>query len=1076
MPRATPLRSWLLGGLAAAALVGPAAAQQKLHFTYLWHLEQPIYWPDRDRSAGSAFRYEAAWPSILQRDAGQANPTNNLRDIFGLADRQAAYQYRLRDSINAIRWAPEAGAQISYSGGLIENIASLGNANQLGYSPTWSGPLREARGWTTATGSPKPRADIVQFGFHHPLMPLVDSAVLRKELQLYRSIYPDAWGGAVAPSRGLFPSEMAFSTRMIEALAQENIAWVIVSAEKISRACADFPVVYGSGGINTDPPNKADQLNPAQGTANYYRVQISRGCAPAEAYPFALTPRRARYVNPDTGAVSSLIVVPSPQAVSWEDGYAPMGLGHFNNLQVRNNASRPMLLTLAHDGDNAWGGGYSYYLEATPNLVSQANAAGYVPSTIEQYLQDHPVPADDFVHVEGGAWVNADGDFGSPQFINWNWPLLDASGQIDPVNGWHIDPRNWAIITAATNRVQTAEQIVTRTGGPQAGGLNVRNIVYPQNASTTAAERAWHFLLGSLNSGYMYYGNAEDFEVKPTIACNEAVRLADPILAANPTLDTTGPTIWTPQRQPWNPGGVNFGPQYGYKQVINNGDFHVWTFVHDVSGVQSVTLKYRLDADGVRTLANTENETYAGGPGVGAWQSLPMTGRTFPKGNVYNDPTLNLFELPDYIADHYVAKITGVRSKLVDYYVEAVDTRGNIKRSPIEHVWVGDGSGAPGGGGGGGPGTGTVVTISPATPVAGQALTVTYNPAGRPLAGQSTISLHNGFNGWTSVTTLPMTANSDGTFTRTITLPVTASSVQMAFTNGSGLWDNNGGQDWSFNATGAQLPFVMDGTLDAGVTAVATSAAGSIYAALRGNLLYLAAPAPVTGQDAFLFLAATPGTLRAAPWAKAGQVAGWDAFIGSESTNSYVGWFDAAGATQVARGGVIEGTIDLAGELGTLPESIYVAFARFATADGGTLTTSAQIPASVTANGTLEAGEYARVRLCALSGAGCCPNDYNRDAFVNLDDLGDFISDFYTVPAIPAGTQPAAPSYAGVAVGFGQPCPDAPDAPAPYAAAAYRTAGYRVGYTPDGSNACPPTGPNLDNLSDFISLFYGPGC
>ena len=25
--------------------------------------------------------------------------------------------------------------------------------------------------------------------------------------------------------------------------------------------------------------------------------------------------------------------------------------------------------------------------------------------------------------VEDGAWVNADGDFGAPQCINWNWPL-----------------------------------------------------------------------------------------------------------------------------------------------------------------------------------------------------------------------------------------------------------------------------------------------------------------------------------------------------------------------------------------------------------------------------------------------------------------------------------------------------------------------------------------------------------------------------------------------------------------------------------------------------------------------------
>jgi hypothetical protein len=1075
MPQCSRRLSILPPALAALlSAAGAAEAQQKLHFTYLWHMEQPIYWPDRDRAPGSPDRYELAWSSILRKDAGAANPTNNLRDIFGLADRQAGYQYRMRDSINAIRGRPEAGAQISFSGGLIENLNSLGNANQLGYGPTWYSWLREARGWTTATSSPKPRADIVQFGFHHPLMPLIDPVVLRKELRLYREIYPDTWGSTVAQSRGLFPSEMAFSTRMIEALAQENIGWVIVSAEKISRACADFPVVFGSGGVNTDPPNRADQVNPAQGTSNYYRVSISRGCAPAEAYPFSLTPRRARYVNPETGAISSVIVVPASQSLSWMDGYAPLGTSHFDALNVRNDPSRPMLLMLAHDGDNAWGGGFSYYMEATPNLVNQAANAGYVPSTVEQYLQDHPVPANDFVHVEDGAWVNADGDFGAPQFINWNWPLLNASGQPDIENGWHEDARNWAVITAATNRVETAEQIVTRPGGPQAGGLNVRNILYPQNAGTSAVERGWHYFLGALNSGYMYYGTAEDFEVKPTIASNEAMRLIDPVLAANASLDTTGPTVWSVQRFPWNPGSTNFGPQFGYRQVQNNGDFHIWTFAYDVSGIQSVTLKYRVDADGQRSLSNTENETYAGGPGVGAWQSVTMNRRVFPAGNVYNNPTIDFFEMPLYMADQYTALLTGLRSKLIDYYVEAVDSRGNIKKSPIHHVWIGDGSGA-GGGGGGNP-SDPVVAVSPAAPVAGQSFTVTYNPANRPLAGQSTVRMHHGFNGWTGVTQLPMTQLPDGKWTLTITLPITASSVQVVFTNGTGTWDNNGGQDWSYNVSGAQLPFVMDGSLDAGVTPVATSPAGTLFAALRGNLLYLAAPAPTSGQDAFLFLARPPAALRTAQWGKAGQVAGWDAFIGSESTNSYVGWFDAAGATQVARGGVIEGTIDLAGEFGSLPTSVHAAYARFNTPDAGALLPAAQIPASINSNTTLDAGEYVEIQLCALTAEGCCPADYNGDGQKNLDDLGDFITDYYAVPAIPGGLQPNAPTYADAAIGFGTPCPDADNAPAPYAADAYRTSGFRVGFSPDGSNTCPPGGPNLDNLGDFITLYYGPGC
>jgi hypothetical protein len=120
-------------------------------------------------------------------------------------------------------------------------------------------------------------------------------------------------------------------------------------------------------------------------------------------------------------------------------------------------------------------------------------------------------------------------------------------------------------------------------------------------------------------------------------------------------------------------------------------------------------------------------------------------------------------------------------------------------------------------------------------------------------------------------------------------------------------------------------------------------------------------------------------------------------------------------------------------------------------------------------------------RSCAFTPAPSCPADYNGDSWVNLDDLGDFITDYYAVPAIPGGAQAAAPTYPGEVVGFGGPCPEAPDAGSPYALDAYRVNGYRVGYSPDGSNACPLSPdqpfPNLDNLNDYITLYYSvTGC
>jgi hypothetical protein len=991
---ATSLATAVATAAAICAITAPARAE-KTHFTYLWHLEQPIYWPDRQ--AGTQ-RYERAWQSILRRDAGAANPENDLRGIFGLDDRVAAYQYRPRDTVGAISWAGEAGAQVSYSGGLIANIQSFAEAGgQLGYGTNWHGPWRESRNWQTNTpGNDFPRMDIVVFSFHHALLPLIDGDAVRKELAIYKEIYPQAWGAAPGVSKGFFPSEMAFSTRLIPYLAEAGIDWSFVSGEKLSRACADFPVVYGSGGINCDPPNRADQVNPAQ--ANYRRITISRGCGPAEATPFAFTPHRAKFVNPDTGAESFVTVVPCSQHLGWMDGYNPISTGELAALETHNDPNRPQLVVFAHDGDNAWGGGYSYYMEAVPNFVSAAEAQGHRATVVQKYLNDHPVPAGDVVHVEDGAWVNADGDFGSPQFLNWNWPPVLANGQIDIANGWAEDIRNWAVITAAQNHVSTAEQIHAGQGLP----VRTAQILAP-NASSRASERAWHFLLGSLNSGYMYYGTAVDMEVKPTVACNEAILEANAVIGSG-AADATGPTVWIPQRFPWNPGSTNFGPQYGYQQFQSNGDFKVWTFVHDVSGTQTVTLRYRLDDDGQNPLADNANEVYAQGAGVGAWQSVAMTRRAFPAGNFFNSGSINFSEMPAAIADQFHADITGVRSKLVDYFVEAVDARGNVRRSPIQHVWVGDGSGAGGGGG-----TGDVVTVTPTPLVAGASATVSYNPQNRPLAGAATVRLHYGSNNWAQVASPDATMTWNAKTQRwTATVPVSATATQfdVVFNNGAGVWDNNGGADWHYAVTGAQPPntWTLDGTRDTDAVEIAVNGTRHLWAGIKGTTLYVATEDSGEGDDTFVFVGAPVGTPVAAPWAKAGQVAAWSAFLADENDNAFSGWFNQLGNTLTGagspasatgtNGGVVEGTIDLAAYLGAVPAQISLAVGPFGNANGGQLRATGQAPASVNGNTTLDAAEFATVATCAITvrtaggGAGtCCPADVNGDGTIDAADL-----------------------------------------------------------------------------------------
>ncbi len=76
--------------------------------------------------------------------------------------------------------------------------------------------------------------------------------------------------------------------------------------------------------------------------------------------------------------------------------------------------------------------------------------------------------------------------------------------------------------------------------------------------------------------------------------------------------------------------------------------------------------------------------------------------------------------------------ITGYASKLLDYYVEASDQHGNIARSPIMHVWVGDGSG----------GSTANVTISPTSPTVNDIITITAAHA------TSATLLYWGVNNW----------------------------------------------------------------------------------------------------------------------------------------------------------------------------------------------------------------------------------------------------------------------------------------------------------------------------------------
>lgn len=651
-----------------------------VHTTYLWHMHQPIYWPDA--SLWDSGAYQKAYESIhLKANGGNtypgssgSHPFNDLDAIFGNDDRVADYNYYPRNTLAAIGDIPNSGAQVSFAASLIENVQSLADAGWQGgrYPSTWYTGYREAALWTTTAG--KPRLDIIGVGAHHAINPLIDPEALRMEIRVHKAARQWRWPD-IPSSKGFFPAETCFSERIIPVLVQEGYDWVLVPNIHISRACPDYP--FAAQGDNIDPPNPADQINPDGGA--YFQMTISRGITTRNAVPMAYKPHFIQHVDPQSGLVYRMIGVPTAQGMSWNEGYGSYGFGDIDQISWASSASDPLLVVFAHDGDNAYSGGYSYFNENVPSFCHQAQSLGHSPTTVEQFLVDHTPAASDVVHVEDGGWVNADGDFGSPQFINWNWPLVNASGQFDIPNGWAEDERNWAIITAAHSYVETAEQI----GGP----ARPDKVFRPQDGGNDL-EKAWHYYLAALESGYMYYGASLDMEVKATLACNEAITYAQYVIGSG-SQDATGPAIWIPQRLPWNPGGKGMGSLWGYQYLDMDSDFYVWTFVHDPNNVARVSLFIREDNDGVNPLTSNDNETYAGGPGVGAWTELAMNQRDFPADNQFNLPQIELFELPTQIADQYWVRVTGYTDALLDYYVEAEDSFGNIKRSPIQHVYVG---------------------------------------------------------------------------------------------------------------------------------------------------------------------------------------------------------------------------------------------------------------------------------------------------------------------------------------------------------------------------------------------------
>ncbi|MBL7052281.1 MAG: hypothetical protein ISS00_00860, partial [Candidatus Marinimicrobia bacterium] len=237
--------------------------------------------------------------------------------------------------------------------------------------------------------------------------------------------------------------------------------------------------------------------------------------------------------------------------------------------------------------------------------------------------------------------------------------------------------------------------------------------------------------------------------------------------------------------------------------------------------------------------------------------------------------------------------------------------------------------------------------------------------------------------GWQSVITPDPTMTFDADSSKwvyTYTISSSATSVDFVFNDGGSIWDNNGGQDWHIAVLGGNPgdDFVMDGSLDESAELIGSDNGVDFYADWSDEQLYVACD-PAENADHFIFISDGNTTMTTAPWAKAGQVAQWAAYLANESTNGWSGWFD--GGNQQICGSILEGVLDWNSEFGAMPASVFLAFGAYETNDGGTL--QIQIPVD-SGNGNIEISEFYEL---VLSGEEILLGDVNFDTQINILDV-----------------------------------------------------------------------------------------
>lgn len=647
---------------------------------------------------------------------------------------------------------------VTMSGAVINNVNSLVTLQNVpGYTNVnWGQSWRDAYNNLPTTNGFK-TLDTIRFTGHHTMGPLVGADYFLKDL-IYQNVtlaQPYFLGDSFTPSRGFFPTELGFSDRLIPTLAKLGVQWSVIGNNHFSRTLKDYPYATydATGDTIVSPPNRADLRNTstvgawvAAGMAHEKQVIVNK-------YPFASTPHWVRYVDPATGVASKIAGIPVTQNGSWLEGWE--GSVTVDEYMPYAALEPRQFFVVAHDGDNS--GGRAGALDTWRNGHLTTCSGNGTCVGIDEYLKRHPIPFDDIQHVQDGSWVDTRDSSSDPTWYHWHLPFMlwkgqfatynqvtgsnlapkqNLSGQVEGATvsfeyGWHYLERNFALLQAAQNYAKTAEQIwldshpnywspktardnkVTHPGNQ----LNPWMMSYPVKGDAAndyagganPAELAWYFLLPAMDSGFGYYDENKDDAVKPVLAMNNSLYFSKLYVTPRLAQDKTGPSVWWPQRYPYNPGSVNASKAEGWTVQHYSKDFAIYTYAYDVSGISNIVVKVRPHAS---KSISAKDDTYKvydpasmqGVAGlsitpsnVGSWTSYPMQMRDLRpvmNGVAWNATTQATLQVvpAQETGNLYYTYLGNYRDQLLDYYIEATDSKGNVTRSEIQQVYVGAGT------------------------------------------------------------------------------------------------------------------------------------------------------------------------------------------------------------------------------------------------------------------------------------------------------------------------------------------------------------------------------------------------